>query len=110
MTASEMTMLGAFTIDENHPSLPGHFPGNPVVPGVVVLDHALALVSAAHGVSDRIPDLMRVKFVAPVLPAQRVQVFSTPSGERVALRCQVDGRLVLEARVRPDGCGLADEH
>jgi len=28
-----------FTIDKNHPSLPGHFPGNALVPAVVLLTH-----------------------------------------------------------------------
>ena len=38
-----------FTVPHDHPSLPGHFPGRPVVPGVVLLDRVLAAIEAAHG-------------------------------------------------------------
>ena len=34
-------------IDADHPSLPGHFPGRPLVPGVVVLEQVLRAVEAA---------------------------------------------------------------
>ena len=29
-------------VDDAHPSLPGHFPGAPIVPGVVLLSEVLA--------------------------------------------------------------------
>jgi 3-hydroxymyristoyl/3-hydroxydecanoyl-(acyl carrier protein) dehydratase len=32
---------GDFTIPAEHPALPGHFPGRPVVPGALLLDHVL---------------------------------------------------------------------
>lgn len=35
-----------FVVPHDHPCLPGHFPGRPVVPGVVVLDHVLQAVEA----------------------------------------------------------------
>lgn len=63
-----------FTISSDHPSLPGHFPGNPVVPGVVLLDHVLDAVEAAHGAPLRHLRLPQVKFMQPLLPGQVASV------------------------------------
>ena len=38
-----------FTIPADHPALPGHFPGQPIVPGVVVLDRVVEVIEAGHG-------------------------------------------------------------
>ena len=62
-----------FRIAPDHPSLPGHFPGNPVVPGVLVLEHVLAAIEAAHG---SLPPLRlpQVKFLQPLLPGQVARI------------------------------------
>lgn len=62
-----------FRIPHAHPSLPGHFPGNPVVPGVVILDRVCAAIEAGHGVAAawRLP---QVKFLQPLLPGQGARV------------------------------------
>ena len=44
-----------FVIESDHPALPGHFPGRPVVPGVVVLDRVLAAIESAHGPTGALP-------------------------------------------------------
>ncbi|WP_206996681.1 AMP-binding protein [Trinickia mobilis] len=36
-----------FEIPLDHPALPGHFPGQPIVPGVVLLDHAISGIGHA---------------------------------------------------------------
>lgn len=59
-------------IGADHPSLPGHFPGRPVVPGVVLLDEVAAL--AAQALGGRVARIPQVKFLAPLLPAQQARV------------------------------------
>lgn len=61
-----------FRIDADHPALPGHFPGRPVVPGVVLLDRVAAAVEREFGVS--IAALPQVKFLAPLLPGQEAEL------------------------------------
>jgi 3-hydroxyacyl-[acyl-carrier-protein] dehydratase len=56
-----------FTVPADHPSLAGHFPGAPVVPGVVVLDYALAQLTWPAGEGRR---LAWVKFKKCLLPEQ----------------------------------------
>ncbi len=95
-----MTPVGSFTIEADHPSLPGHFPAQPVVPGVVLLDRALIMILAAQ--QARAAGLPSVKFIRPVRPGQEVVVACAPSGEgRIAFVCSVEdvpvvrGSLVL---------------
>ena len=90
-----MDVVGRFRIPVGHPCLPGHFPGRPVVPGVVLLDEVFAVLAALHPgrVFEGLP---RVKFTHPVRPEQDVVVHAGP-GEagRVPFLCRVDGRDVL---------------
>ena len=84
-----MTPVGRFTVDAHHPSLAGHFPGRPVVPGVVLLDHALCAILATQGA--RAAGLPSVKFTRPVLPGQQVVVTCDPPRDgRIAFLCTVD--------------------
>lgn len=62
-----------FAIPADHPCLPGHFPGRPLVPGVVLLERVIEAVEAAHGplAGLRLP---QVKFLQPLLPGEQAQV------------------------------------
>lgn len=53
-------------IPATHPCLPGHFPGAPVVPGVVILDEVLR-ASPASGIA-------WAKFHAPLLPEEEFAI------------------------------------
>jgi 3-hydroxyacyl-[acyl-carrier-protein] dehydratase len=75
----------------DHPALPGHFPGSPLVPGVVLLDHVLLAAEQWLGHAVRISTLTQAKFNSPLLPEQPAMVqlqlrqselrFSIVSGE-----------------------------
>ena len=62
-----------FIIAADHPSLAGHFPGRPIVPGVVVLDRVVEAIEAAHGALPPLR-LPQVKFLKPLLPGQLASV------------------------------------
>ena len=62
-----------FAVPHDHPALPGHFPGRPVVPGVVVLERVVDAIEAAHGPLGALR-LPQVKFVQPLLPGERADI------------------------------------
>lgn len=63
-----------FTIPTDHPCLPGHFPGRPLVPGVVVLEQVLLAITRQCGVPVTALRLPQVKFMAPLLPGQAATI------------------------------------
>ncbi|MGY0505767.1 hypothetical protein [Luteimonas sp. e5] len=62
-----------FSIPADHPALPGHFPGHPVVPGVMLLDAVLQAIEAEHGPQPPLC-LPQVKFVQPLLPGEEAEI------------------------------------
>ena len=68
----------------NHPAFAGHFPGRPIVPGVVLLDRALLLAQAAQGGAARHDggwQVSQVKFLSPCGPGDEL-VFELRPGPR----------------------------
>ena len=88
-----MTPVGTFRIEAGHPSLPGHFPGRPIVPGVILLDEAMAHAVPAGAC---LIGFDAVKFTRPVLPGEAVQVLAGPAaGDRLPFACRVDGETAV---------------
>ena len=67
-------------IAADHPALPGHFPGNPMVPGVVVLERVAAALRAWRG--ERVTAI-DVKFVRPLRAAEDARIALHEDGARV---------------------------
>lgn len=65
-----------FSIPADHPSLPGHFPGRPIVPGVLVLERVLEAIESTHGPLGALR-LPQVKFAQPLLPGECAAVVIT---------------------------------
>jgi len=64
----------SFTIPADHPALPGHFPGHPVVPGVVLLDHAIDAIGAALNRPLQAWRLSAAKFLSPAQPGETLDL------------------------------------
>ena len=68
------------SIEPGHPSLPGHFPGNSVVPGVVLLDTVREVLGEWRP-GFRIAELIQTKFLRPLVPGMlfTIRLSSTKS-------------------------------
>ncbi|WP_072571644.1 hypothetical protein [Granulibacter bethesdensis] len=86
-----------FEVAQDHPALAGHFPGRPLLPGVLLLDHALRSLKM-----DQAPvHIVSARFSMPVLPGDRVDISTKPAtnGES-AIILSTGSRVSLKARVR----------
>ncbi len=95
---SETVFSIPLRIPATHPALPGHFPGNPVVPGVVLLRGVAEALRQWRGERLRRFD---AKFLAPLLPGQdaRIELQGDEGRVRFAIRREntVLARGVLES-------------
>ena len=75
----------------------GHFPGNPVLPGIAQLSMVLALIEAAFGQALIVRGVSRVRFKQMILPGERLAVWADPKSEQpgvVAFRITNNEQLV----------------
>lgn len=72
-----------FTIGSDHPAIAGHFPGNPLVPGAVILSRVAQAIGARY--PGRPPGtIASARFMAPLSPGQAATVEAKRNGNRVA--------------------------
>ena len=64
-TAKKQTGL---TIPADHPAFAGHFPGMPIVPGVLLLDAAIYAITNDIGQPEQAWQINSVKFLSPLKP------------------------------------------
>jgi 3-hydroxyacyl-[acyl-carrier-protein] dehydratase len=90
----------------DHPAFAGHFPGAPILPGVLLLD---AVLRWAETVTDSVAGpIGSAKFLSPVLPGEVLSlalVCATPGSARFDITCGsrkvATGQLSLTPRVLP---------
>jgi 3-hydroxyacyl-[acyl-carrier-protein] dehydratase len=68
-------------VGADHPALPGHFPGAPVVPGVVLLDCVAAALQRWRG--QCIAGLPQVKFLRPLLSEETAELVLSDDGKSI---------------------------
>lgn len=94
-------VTGEMTIAADHPALDGHFPGDPTVPGAVLLDEAIAVVEKLCG--RRVSGVSQAKFVSALRGGETV-IVQVKTGAEGALRlsCTANGHSILTAVLASD--------
>lgn len=91
----------------DHPAAQGHFPGNPIIPGAVLLSEVLRAVGAGLGADLSRCRVSSAKFPTPSRPGDRVEIEISTSRTGLALVCSAAGRTVLKAEIVCGDGGLA---
>lgn len=75
-------------IPADHPTFAGHFPGHPILPGVVLLDEVIAAAELHLGRPLEALQVKVAKFHAPVAPGARLCIELAGEGPvRFAVAC-----------------------
>ena len=88
-------------VSPSHPALAGHFPNNPIVPGVLILAHVQDAVTRATGA--RVAEVVTAKFHSFLTPTESfsIEVRKNPR-DIVSFRVDSGMRLVAEGKLRLD--------
>jgi 3-hydroxyacyl-[acyl-carrier-protein] dehydratase len=70
---------------EDHPTAAGHFPGNPIIPGALLLD-AVLLAVAGEAVAP-FSVIRSAKFLRPVRPGDRIKIRWEQKGDETYFSC-----------------------
>jgi 3-hydroxymyristoyl/3-hydroxydecanoyl-(acyl carrier protein) dehydratase len=81
------------SFSSDHPASIGHFPGNPIIPGAVLLNEILDTISSTEHASPVSFEISSAKFLRPVRPGDTVVV---------TWEVRANGEIRFECMVMPD--------
>lgn len=91
-------------IAADHPTGAGHFPGNPIIPGALLLAEVLRSVGEAEGMHIGACNVRSAKFQHPARPGDKVEVEYECSTQGVIdFKCAVAGVTVLTGVIGATG-------
>lgn len=92
----------SWPVPADHPALAGHFPGRPIVPGVVLLDQAIRFAEQLLGRPGLAWQVGNAKFFSPVGPGETLGfVLQTKPSGAVAFAVSAAGRSVASGSLTP---------
>ena len=80
------TPLATLRVPRDHAIFAGHFPGMPLVPGVMLLEWTLREAARALGIEPRDLRIRDSKFLAPLRPDEQAELFLAMTSRTHAFR------------------------
>ena len=89
------------TIGANHPSLAGHFPGHPVVPGVIMLGEIMNAIREMAKEKIEFVGMPSAKVMSPLNPGEPLTIRLDQQGDGATeFTCTTGSRLITSGCLR----------
>ncbi len=99
-----MNKATQWIIPPDHPAFAGHFPGKPILPGVVLLDAALQIIADDSGIALDTCTISSVKFLSTACPGDELIIHHSVSSSGTirfdivaGMRKVASGSVILES-------------
>lgn len=88
------------TIAADHPTGAGHFPGNPIIPGALLLAEVLRCIEQAEGARFVSCNVKAAKFLHPARPGDTIEIEYARSAQgTIEFQCTAGGTKVLSGGI-----------
>jgi len=77
--------------------VPGHFPGHPIVPGVVLLEHVAQALREWR--NQRLARVREVKFLAPLRPGESADLELTDASGLIRFELRREGTILARGAI-----------
>ena len=95
-----MNKVMHWVVPVDHPAFAGHFPGTPILPGVVLLDVTLHAITEAAGIEPGSCEIGSVKFLSPAKPGDQLEIrYDSPPGGTIRFDIVADTRKIASGNI-----------
>lgn len=95
-----MTQSADIVFAADHPTAAGHFPGNPILPGALLLDTVVQAITSGTGAPHL--TIQSAKFLRPVRPGDRLHIAWESKGADTRFSCTLaaSGEIAISGVLR----------
>ena len=89
------------TIGDSHAALAGHFPGNAIVPAVLILGEVIKAAGSLEGFPVQVLALPLAKFLSPLRPGEPLNIhLEQIRDDELSYVCRSAGRVITMGEMR----------
>ncbi len=100
VTTEDNKITATLCFDKNFIGFQGHFPNNPILPGICLLETVLVLIQRLKGRTVYMTELIVSKFFAAVTPDQEVIVDCILTEDTVITNIKMDAQKIAQIKMK----------